>query len=45
MREMFENSVLRKELSLKGKENVKRFNWEMCANGVLKTIRSAAQTV
>lgn len=45
MREMFENSVLRKELSLKGKENVKRFNWEMCASGVLKTIRSAAQTV
>lgn len=41
MRELLENEELRRILSLKGRENVKRFNWEKCAREVLSTIKSA----
>jgi len=41
MREMLVNEKMREEFSLKGRENVRRFNWEKCARGVLATIKSA----
>jgi glycosyltransferase involved in cell wall biosynthesis len=43
IRRLVEDPVLRATLVAEGRENVKRFSWERCADGTLSVLRAAAE--